>query len=277
MQTNAPGQVSMETSLLSARGRDVQLTSGLKVWSNTAAPNSTWAITGSEFSQLLEVNIAPGEVVTAEPGTMAYMTPELEPDIDIGSCDQACKRCCCANESFFRLHFRNESDEVQQVGLTPTYPAKIVPVDLSKYDGMIFNRGAFLAALGTNWSVDIKRVSSAGAFCCGGQGLFMNTLHGSGMVFLNAGGTVMTKVLADLEELVVEQNNVLAFERTVQLGVRRSGGLMVCCCSGMGMFQATLTGPGFVMLHTMGLAKLRASLAVASNNNGGNNNSKTDS
>lgn len=107
---------------------------------------------------------------------------------------------------------------------------------MPRYDGMVFNRGAFLAALGSDWSVDIKRVRSVGTCCCGGQGawlqssysesvladrfegwfswpifertfrisslfprrlpvvclgLFMNTLHGSGMVFLQAGGTVM--------------------------------------------------------------------------------------
>ena len=118
-----------------------------------------------------------------------------------------------------------------------------------RYDGMVFNRGAFLAALGSDWSVDIKRVRSMGTCFCGGQGclaarwmpqlrfrwfrsrvlfvrktavsaqphsrrhdgrvlglirsdsswqignsgLFMNTLHGSGMVFLQAGGTVMRR------------------------------------------------------------------------------------
>ena len=50
---------------------------------------------------------------------------------------------------------------------------------MPRYDGMVFNRGAFLAALGSDWSVDIKRVRSVGTCCCGGQGLFMNTLHGS--------------------------------------------------------------------------------------------------
>ena len=35
----------------------------------------------------------------------------------------------------FRLHFLNETDEVQQVGLTPTFPAKIVPMNLAKSPG----------------------------------------------------------------------------------------------------------------------------------------------
>merc|ERR1712232_343461 len=88
-------------------------------------------------------------------------------------------------------------------------------------------------------------------------GLFLNTLHGNGMVFLNAGGTVMTKVLAAGEEILIDGHGLLAFERTVQMSIRRTGGLMVCCCGGQGLFNTVLTGPGFVMVHTMSLAKLR--------------------
>ena len=43
-------------------------------------------------------------------------------------------------------------------------------VPMLRYDGMVFNRGAFLAALGSDWSVDIKRVRSMGTCFCGGQG-----------------------------------------------------------------------------------------------------------
>lgn len=34
-----------------------------------------------------------------------------------------------------RLHFLNETEDLQQVGLTPTFPAKIVPIDLAKHLG----------------------------------------------------------------------------------------------------------------------------------------------
>lgn len=97
----------------------------------------------------------------------------------------------------------------------------------------------------------------------------MNTLHGTGTIFLQAGGTVMRlggltwhavglalvailarKQLAEDEELVVEQGTVLAFERTVQLDIRKTGSCLVawlrsfscsftevCCCGGMGHLE----------------------------------------
>mmetsp|Transcript_90811 Transcript_90811/g.211272 ORF Transcript_90811/g.211272 Transcript_90811/m.211272 type:complete len:276 (-) Transcript_90811:214-1041(-) len=267
MLPQSPPQNEMVTAPFTANGRELH--SGMKVWAAKPSPNSTWQIIGGDYSQVLEVDIHPDEVVTCEPGTMAYMDPNLLPRTDMGSFEQACKRCCCAGEGFFRLHFQNETDEVLQLGLTPKFPAVIVPVDLSKYDGMVFNRGAFMAALGSDWRVDIRRVRGGSAICCAGQGLFMNTLHGSGMVFLNAGGTVLTKQLEEEEELVVEQHAVLAFERTVELSARSVGNCLTCCCGGMGLFNAVLTGPGFVMIHSMGLSRLSMALAVKSGGGGG--------
>jgi uncharacterized protein (AIM24 family) len=35
---------------------------------------------------------------------------------------------------------------------------------------------------------------------------------------------------------------------------------MVCCCAGQGLFNTVLTGPGFVMVHSMSLSRLRAAV-----------------
>merc|ERR1719428_2236338 len=164
----------------------------------------------------------------------------------------------------FRLHLCNNTDNVEKGAVTPTFPAKVVPIDLGEHDGMVFNRGAFLAAIGKDWKVDIKRVQGGLGVCCfGGQGLFLNTLHGNGMVFLNAGGTVLTKVLAPGEEIIIDKHGLLAFEKTVTMGIRRTGGCMVCCCAGQGLFNTVLTGPGFVMVHSMSLGRLRSAIGGA--------------
>jgi uncharacterized protein (AIM24 family) len=233
---------------------------GFQIWTPNVLPQasgSTYEIVGNEFSQVVEIDVAPGETVTAEPGSMLYMTPGVAMDADIGGLGQGCKRTCCAGESLFRLHLGNTTGAAQRVALTPSFPAKIVPLDLGRHSGLFFNRGAFLGAIGKNWKINLQRVQGGATCCFGGQGLFINSLHGDGMIFLNAGGTVMEKQLADGEEFVVDHHSVLAFEKTVKLGVRRAGGCMVCCCAQQGLFNATLTGPGFVIIHTMALAKLR--------------------
>jgi len=257
-----PGQHAMAAGLLAEESAGQGLSSGFEIWTPSPAPPGTvnFDIVGSEFSQVLELHLRPTELVTAEPGTMVYMSSGMALDADIGDCAQGLKRCCCAGESMFRLHLENRSDALQKVGLTPRFPAKIVPINLQEHDGLVFNRGAFLAALGKDWRINLQRVGSLGVCCCGGQGLFLNKLHGNGMAFLNAGGTVMMKVLAPGEEMIVDEHSLLAFEQTVTFGIRRSGGFMVCCCAGQGLFNARLTGPGWVMVHTMSLGKLRRAM-----------------
>jgi len=252
-----------------------ELMSGFNIWQPAPqAQDSLFQIVGSDFSQVLEIHLRPSEVVTAEPRSMLFASDGVSLGADMGGLGQGCKRCCCAGESMFRLHLQHDGrnpNSVEKVALTPAFPAKVVPVDLRQYDGLIFNRGAFLAALGRDWHVDVKMVRSLGTACCAGQGLFMNTLHGDGMVFLNAGGTVMTKQLAPGEKIVVDKHGLLAFERAVTISIRSSGGCMVCCCAAQGLFNTELTGPGLVWVHTMSLGKLRQAVGAAAGGGGGGN------
>lgn len=275
----APVPVQQNMGLLAhaapVNGGARDLMSGFQIWTPAqATAEAPYEIVGSDFSQVLEVHVRPGEVVTAEPGTMLFTSSNISLGADMGGLGQGCKRCCCAGESMFRLHLQHNgsSATVEKVALTPTFPAKVVPIDLRVHSGLVFNRGAFFAALGKDWRVDLRTVSGLGTCCCGGQGLFMNTLSGNGTVFLNAGGTVMTKILGPGEEIVIDKHALLAFESSVNIGIRRTGGCMVCCCAGQGLFNTVLTGPGFVMVHTMGLEKLKKALGVNAVQANGNNN-----
>jgi uncharacterized protein (AIM24 family) len=53
----------------------------------------------------------------------------------------------------------NKTASTEKIALTPKFPAMIVPVDMTTHDGMIFSRGAFLGAVGQDWSIDLKMVS----------------------------------------------------------------------------------------------------------------------
>merc|ERR550532_2448971 len=102
-----------------------------EMWQPTAPPpDAHFQITGSEFSQVLDVDIVPGMRITTEPGTMVYMEEGIGLGVDVGGCDQGCKRCCCLCESCFRLHLINNTDGPQKVGLAARQPAKVVPLDL---------------------------------------------------------------------------------------------------------------------------------------------------
>ncbi len=47
---------------------------------------------------------------------------------------------------------------------------------------------------------------------------------GSGTLFVEGGGTVMTKTLAPGEEIVVSSDTIVGFQQGVELGLRLTGG-----------------------------------------------------
>lgn len=240
-----------------------------ELWEPSGLPaDGSYKIVGSDFSQVLEVDVAPGKRVTAEPGTMVFMEDGLELDADVGGLAQGLGRSYFAGESMFRMHLINNTSTSRKLGISPRTPAKILTLDLAQHSGLIINRGAFLAASGEDWKLNVQLVGSLGAAGFGGQGLFMNTLHGTGTAFLNGGGTVVHKVLKPGETVIVNQHSVLAFERTVQFGVKRVDTVWACCCAGQGLFNATLTGPGFVLMHSMSDAKLAKAVNPAGGKKG---------
>lgn len=53
-------------------------------------------------------------------------------------------------------------------------------------------------------------------------------------------------------------NSVVGVGGSVSVDVARTGGCSAMCCSGEGLFNTTLKGPGRIILCSMPLEKLRA-------------------
>lgn len=226
-------------------------------------------ISGTDFHNLLQISLAPGDLITAQPGVMVMLSGGLKPTVDLGGCGQACKRSCCAGEPLFRLVFENKTDIPQYVALAPPKPGKIIPLDLAEWSGVTLTSGVFVAAYGKDWGYEIGTVGNLGTACCGGQGVFLPKLTGTGMAFISATGCVEVIDLKDGEEIVVDQPNLVAFARTCKFDVRAAGGLLTCCCGGMGLYNAVLKGPGKVIVESLSMQKLARTLAVGQGGGGG--------
>ncbi len=219
------------------------------------------------------VKLNPNETFTAQPGSLVMMSDCITADTDIGNWKQGCTRLCCAGESLFRLILRNNTSTSLFLSIAPVGPGTIIPIDLRRYSGLTFSSGSFLAAYGTDWEMKVRAVKNVGTLCFGGQGIFLNQLYGNSMAFLTGIGTIEQVTLERNEKIIVDQSNLLAFEKTVDFDVRSFGCSMVCCCGGFGLFQSVLTGPGLVLVHSLPLQKMRKALKV-SGDNGGHNGSQ---
>eukprot|EP00613_Pedinella_sp_CCMP2098_P007175 CAMPEP_0171603490 /NCGR_PEP_ID=MMETSP0990-20121206/6049_1 /TAXON_ID=483369 /ORGANISM="non described non described, Strain CCMP2098" /LENGTH=253 /DNA_ID=CAMNT_0012165847 /DNA_START=20 /DNA_END=781 /DNA_ORIENTATION=+ len=235
----------------------IEISSGLK-----GDGPSNYTIIGGDC-QVVNIKLAPGESCVCEPGVLMHMDPKLTPSTSYAC---SCRRYM-SGEGQWRTIFTNNADEPAIVGLTPNRPAKVVPVDLAMLtaggaEGLYCQQGAWMASAG-------EVVVSAGAecnpckMCCAGQGAVKMYLRGTGTAFLEGHGTVMMKVLAAGEKLVVDQTAVLGWANTVDLTFRLNGGCCTCCCSGEGMFNAVLDGGskgGVVILESMPFEKFRAAI-----------------
>lgn len=236
----------------------------------TRSSTAQYQVMGTD-SQVVQVTLQPGEQMVTEPGAMLYKSDSINMSTSLGGCAGAWKRCC-GGESIFRNSYTNRGNTPACVTITPHFPAKVIPLNLSKSGTMFVHPGLYIAHLG-DVNVTFKFIRSVLAGCFGGGGFLMLKLTGTGTVFLAGGGTIMEKVLQPSEKVLVDTHSVLAFSASAEYGVARVPGCLTCCCGGEGLFNTSLTGPGLVIIHSMSQNRFRQAVGYhggGSANNDGN-------
>ena len=215
--------------------------------------------------QVVEVELDPSETVIAEAGAMNYMEDGISFEAKMGDGSEmesglmsklfsAGKRVF-TGESVFTTHFTNQGIGKRRVAFAAPYPGSIIPLDLSQYGETITcQKDAFLAAaLGTRLDITFNRKLGSGLF--GGEGFILQTLHGDGMAFIHAGGTVVKKELNN-ETLRVDTGCLVGFTQGVSYDIERAGGLKSMVFGGEGLFLATLSGTGTVWLQSLPFSRM---------------------
>lgn len=214
-----------------------------------------FTITGAE-SQVISFTLKPGEKVVSEPGTMLLMSDNTSTDVKCGGCSRACTgEGCCVVE------YLNKAEQPGFVSLTPNFPGKVFPINLPDVGGNFITQGGAYFANTGDVNVKVDCDCNPCSCCCGGLGMVRQKSSGTGTVFINASGTVLSKKLAPGEVLLVDTSSVVGFEESVKLGIKSTGGCCNCCCGGEGMFNTALTGPGMVIIQSMSEAKYRMAVA----------------
>ena len=228
--------------------------------------------------QIVEVELDPSETVIAEAGAMNYMEDGIAFETKMGDGSQPDKglmgkllsagKRMVTGESLFLTHFTNRGSGKKRVAFAAPYPGKIMPIDLSTVNGRLYcQKDAFLcAALGTK--VDIAFTKRFGAGLFGREGFILQKLEGDGMAFVHAGGTIVKKELNG-ETLRVDTGCLVAFTEGVDYDIERVRGLKSMFFGGEGMFLATLSGHGTVMLQSMPFSRLAERIYRAAPKNSG--------
>ena len=215
--------------------------------------------------QIVEVELDPGETVVAEAGAMSYMEDGIQFESKMGDGSEpeqgmfnkllSAAGRKLTGESIFMTHFTNVGSGKKIVAFAAPYPGKIAPLDLAQIGGgLICQKDAFLcAALGTKISIEFNKRLGAGFF--GGEGFILQRIAGDGKAFIQAGGTIITKKLQG-ETLRVDTGCIVAFTPGINYDIARAGNLKSMFLGGEGLFLATLSGHGTVMLQSLPFSRL---------------------
>jgi uncharacterized protein (TIGR00266 family) len=213
--------------------------------------------------QLVEVELDPGEGVRAEVGTMTFMEPGIQMETSTGGGILKGLKRMVTGESFFIANFMNTGRQKQKVGFAAPYPGKIIPIDLKKVGGtFLCQKDSFLcAAQGIDITVAFTKKIGAGLF--GGEGFILQKLDGDGLAFVHAGGTVIKKDLRAGETLRIDTGCLVAFHPSMRYDIQMVGGIKNALFGGEGLFLATVTGPGPVLLQSLPFSRLADRIMAA--------------
>ena len=219
-----------------------------------------YKIVGDDM-QGLEIELRQGEEIYAEAGAMLYMGPGIDLQARLqGGIVKGLMRKFLAGESLFMSVFRCTAP-TGRLGLANPIAGKIFPIELNN-NTILAERNAYLAAIG-NVDLSVAFTKRFGAGLFGGEGFILQKISGQGLVFLHAGGTMIHFNLAPGETMRVDTGCIVSMADTVSYDIQFVGGFRNALFGGEGLFYATLTGPGHVVLQTLPFSRLAGRIMAA--------------
>ncbi len=198
---------------------------------------------------LLEVQLPPDGMITAEAGAMTYMSSNIEVKTRTRLKESGLwgtiKVSLLGGETLF-VNDYVARDGPGKAGFVSAPLGDITRLELIPERGYIVQSAAYIAStsgikLDTEWQGFTK-----GLF---GQNLFMIKTLGEGDLFINTFGAIDRHELGEGESLIVDNFHLAALSTMCQYKVRMFGGLKSTILGGEGLITE-VTGPGEVYIQT---------------------------
>jgi uncharacterized protein (TIGR00266 family) len=204
---------------------------------------------------LLQVNLAPNEVVIAEAGTMVARSTTLAMDVRLNAGARAgffgklkatmiaLVRKLVGGDTFFVNHFSSPGGG--WVWLAPALSGSIVHLPLAAGQRVTLTAGAFIACTG---EIDLKMRWGGLRAIFSKEGLFFVEASGPGEVWVSSYGAV-DEIWVN-GSYVVDNGHLVAFDTSLDFSIKTpGGGLMGFIASGEGLV-CEFTGQGRVFIQS---------------------------
>lgn len=191
--------------------------------------------------------LADGERMITEKGSMVWMTPNMEMETTGGGLGKMFSKAFSGESMFQNIYTARGAG---MIAFGSSFPGRILALEVAPGREYILQKTAFLASeAGVQLSIHFNKKFGTGLF--GGEGFIMQRLSGSGTAFAEVDGELVEYVLAPGQQMVVDTGNVLGFESTVAIDIQQVKGIKNKLLGGEGFFNTVLTGPGKIWLQTM--------------------------
>lgn len=211
----------------------------------------TYEVLHQPSFSLAVVQLQADQSIQAEAGAMVSMSANIELQSQMkGGLFGALKRAA-GGESAFISTFTARGGP-GEVTLAPGAPGDVAAIELTNQQ--FFVQSSSYLAGDSSLIVDTKWGGAKSFF--GGEGLFVLSVQGQGLLLVSSFGAIHRKRLSPGERYVVDTGHLVAWEGTTQYTLRKAAsGFFRTLMSGEGIV-AEFMGPGELLIQTRNLAAL---------------------
>ncbi len=203
-------------------------------------------------------DVEPGEVLITEKGSMSWMTPNMKMETTTnGGIGKALGRVF-SGESFFQNRYTAVGGQ-GQIAFASSFPGSIRAMNITPAEPIVVQKSAFLASeTSVELSVFFQKKIGSGLF--GGEGFIMQKLSGSGTAFIEIDGYACEYELAAGQQMIVDTGYLAMMSASCSMDIQTVPGLKNMFFGGEGIFNTVITGPGKIILQTMPINSVAATL-----------------
>ncbi|KAG8062576.1 hypothetical protein GUJ93_ZPchr0003g17069 [Zizania palustris] len=224
---------------------------------------TAFQISGGDV-QVLQVMVKSQDKLTVKPGTMSYMSGNIQMDNNYLPENDGGIWQWFFGKSISSTVFFNPGSDDGYVGISAPFPGKILPMDLANFGGeLLCQADAFLCSV-NDVSVTSTVDQRPRNIEIGAEMILKQKLRGQGMAFLVGGGSVMQKILAPREVITVDTACIVAMTTTVNFQLKNPNQLRRAVFGGDNQLTASLTGPGVVFIQSLPFHRLSQRIASRS-------------
>ncbi|MBC8610978.1 TIGR00266 family protein [Massilimaliae timonensis] len=216
-----------------------------------------YSIEGTPLSVVI-CELQAGESMITEKGAMSWMSPNMEMKTSTnGGIGKAFGRMFTGESMFQNIYTAQGGPGL--IAFASSFPGSILAFPISVGNEIIVQKSAFLASeAGVQMSVHFHKKFSGGLF--GGEGLIMQKLSGQGTAFVEIDGYAKEYELQAGQSIIVDTGYVAAMSATCTMDVQSVPGVKNMLFGGEGIFNTRVTGPGRVLIQSMPISQMAASL-----------------